>query len=304
MSGVQHHAGDLAGVAAGLVALGDDDVDAVAHVRQRVLGGAGERGDLDAVLVAFSITSTGGEPSALAISTGRCFSATSRCERATECSQPRTPSRPSPSGQRRDAELEQRLVDELPVLLGDHRARGRPRCPRSGSSSASRCRRRTACRRCCRRARSASRSSSSASLNRTQPSTPRPPARETAAATCSDGVNAKIGYSIPNSSQRAVRMLLSRSDGGSRWRPSASRSAISLAAGYCALPVALRGISVDEGERARQLVAGQVRAQVGAQLLELERSRPPAARRPRRPPGRTSRRGRRPRGRRTRRGGP
>ena len=46
----------------------------------------------------FSITSTGGEPSALAISTGRCLSATSRCDRATECSQPRTPSRPSPSG--------------------------------------------------------------------------------------------------------------------------------------------------------------------------------------------------------------
>ena len=37
------------------------------------------------------------------------------------------------------------------------------------------------------------RSSSSVSLNRTQPSTPRPPARETAAATCSEGVNAKIG---------------------------------------------------------------------------------------------------------------
>ncbi len=37
------------------------------------------------------------------------------------------------------------------------------------------------------------RSSSSGSLNRTQPSTPRPPAFETAAATCSDGVNAKIG---------------------------------------------------------------------------------------------------------------
>ena len=45
------------------------------------------------------------------------------------------------------------------------------------------------------------RSSSSVSLKRTQPSTPRPPARETAAATCSEGVKAKIGYSIPNSSQ-------------------------------------------------------------------------------------------------------
>ena len=36
-------------------------------------------------------------------------------------------------------------------------------------------------------------SSSSGWLNRTQPSTPMPPARVTAAATFSDGVNAKIG---------------------------------------------------------------------------------------------------------------
>jgi hypothetical protein len=50
--GGQHHAGDLTGVAAGLVALGHDDVDAVGDVRQRMLGRAGERGDLDAVLVA------------------------------------------------------------------------------------------------------------------------------------------------------------------------------------------------------------------------------------------------------------
>ena len=42
--GGEHHAGDLAGVAAGLVALGDDDVDAVGDVAERVLGGAGQRG--------------------------------------------------------------------------------------------------------------------------------------------------------------------------------------------------------------------------------------------------------------------
>ena len=87
-------------------------------------------------------------------------------------------------------------------------------------------------------------SSSSASLKRTQPRTPRPPARDTAAATCSDGVNAKIGYSMPKASQRAVRIrpsLRSRSV----WAVPAfwALSAISLAAGYCALPVALRGIS-------------------------------------------------------------
>ena len=51
-------------------------------------------------------------------------------------------------------------------------------------------------------------SSSSASLNRTQPSTPSPPARETAAATCSDGVKAKIGYSMPNRSHSAVRIVI------------------------------------------------------------------------------------------------
>ena len=50
--GRQHHRRHLAGVAAGLVALRDDDVDAVGDVAERVLGGAGQRGDLDAVLVA------------------------------------------------------------------------------------------------------------------------------------------------------------------------------------------------------------------------------------------------------------
>ena len=48
------------------------------------------------------------------------------------------------------------------------------------------------------------RSSSSGSLNRTQPSTPRPPALLTAAATFSDGVKAKIGYSMPKRSHSSV----------------------------------------------------------------------------------------------------
>ena len=44
----EHHAGDLAGVAARLVALGHDDVDAVPDVRERVLGRAGQRRHLHA----------------------------------------------------------------------------------------------------------------------------------------------------------------------------------------------------------------------------------------------------------------
>ena len=140
----------------------------------------------------FSITSTGGEPSALAISTGRCFSATSRCDRATECSQPRTPSRPSPSGSGGTPSLSSvsstnflcssgiiaprsTEVPSVGIFIGMTMSTPYG-LPSVLSSSQVR-----------------TRSSSSVSLNRTQPSTPRPPARETAAATCSDGVNAKIG---------------------------------------------------------------------------------------------------------------
>ena len=47
-------------------------------------------------------------------------------------------------------------------------------------------------------------SSSSGSLNRTQPSTPMPPARLTAAAAFSEGVKAKIGYWMPNRSHSSV----------------------------------------------------------------------------------------------------
>ena len=78
------------------------------------------------------------------------------------------------------------------------------------------------------------------SLNRTQPSTPSPPARETAAATCSEGVKAKIGCSMPKRSQRVVRTeaLLVR---GGQTHATLASVIIFLAATYCALPVALRG---------------------------------------------------------------
>ena len=145
------------------------------------------------------MTSFGGVPSALAMSTGRCCSATSTCERAIECSQPSTPSRPSPSGSGGMPSLSSvsstnflwssgmyvdRSVDvpSVGIFIGMTTSTpyGLPSVLSSIQSSAL--------------------SSSSASLKRTQPRTPRPPARDTAAATCSDGVNAKIGYSMPKAS--------------------------------------------------------------------------------------------------------
>ena len=41
--GHQHHRGDLAGVPAGLVALRDDDVDAVVDMSSRMFGRTGQR---------------------------------------------------------------------------------------------------------------------------------------------------------------------------------------------------------------------------------------------------------------------
>ena len=148
----QHHRCDLAGVTAGLVALGDDDVDAVVDVRAargwRVPASAATG---TPAACAWSMTSVGGEPSALAISLIGCFSATSTCERATECSQPSTPSLPAlVVGQRRHAEVGERLGDEVAVRLRDQLVDVDRRCPRSAPSPASRRRRRTACRRCCR----------------------------------------------------------------------------------------------------------------------------------------------------------
>ena len=67
------------------------------------------------------MTSFGGEPSALAISLiGDACSATSTCDRATECSQPSTPSLPAlVLGQRRHAEVGERLGDEVAMRLRD-----------------------------------------------------------------------------------------------------------------------------------------------------------------------------------------
>ena len=53
--GNQHHGGDLTAVAAGLGALRDDEVDAARDLLDRVLIGADQRGDGDAVRPARSI---------------------------------------------------------------------------------------------------------------------------------------------------------------------------------------------------------------------------------------------------------
>ena len=204
----------------------------------------------------FSITSTGGEPSALAISTGRCFSATSRCERATECSQPRTPSRPSPSGQRRYAELEQRLVDELLVLLGDHRAEVDRRAlgrdlHRHHDVDAVRL-------------------AVGVVVEPGQDPLELLGVVEPDAAEDAEAAGPRDrGGDVLGRGEREDRVLdpelvtegvrIGQAPVGAVALAANEASASSLAAGYCALPVALRGISVDERQRARQLVAGQVR---------------------------------------------
>ena len=196
----QHHAGDLAGVAAGLVALGDHDVHAAVHVdrgrarpcRPAPRPACRARGRA-------SMTSGGGGPSALAISRAGWASATSTCWRATECSQPSTPSPARRAvGQRRHAELEQRLLDEVPVAGRDQRAQVGRGALGGHAWRASPRRRRRAGRRCCASIQARTASSSAGSLKRTQPSTPRPPARLIAAATCSDGVKPTIGCSMPS----------------------------------------------------------------------------------------------------------
>ncbi len=69
------------------------------------------------------MTSAGGGPSALAISRAGWASATSTCWRATECSQPSTPSLArAPSGSGGTPSLSQGLLDEVGVAGRDQRA--------------------------------------------------------------------------------------------------------------------------------------------------------------------------------------
>src|SRR5215469_7806998 len=126
-------------------------------------------------------------------------------------------------------------------------------------------------------------SSSAASLNRTQPSTPSPPDRLIAAATCSDGVNPTIGCSMPSRSQIGVCMA---APSGRSWlalgpRPSglpaiAGGTSSWVSAGQLLLRVAVRPAVVglarrrpadalDQPDRPGHLVAGDLSAQVRVQ---------------------------------------
>src|SRR5215218_5304047 len=176
----------------------------------------------------------------------------STCERATECNQPSTPSRPSPSGSggtpsccsvRSTKEMcsggiiacRSTALPSVGIFMGITTSTpyGLPSVLSSSQSSV--------------------RSRSSASLNRTQPSTPRPPARETAAATCSDGVNAKIGYWIPNRSQSSVCI-----GDGSFDRTAVGGFGNALGGRIVRLPRGGARDLVDVRDGARQLVAGKL----------------------------------------------
>ena len=178
-----------------------------------------------------SMTSAGGEPRALAISLicpylRVCSMATSTCERATECSQPRTPvlTRSPPPGNggtprsSRVRSTKARCSGGIMVSRSTFEpsvgifAGITTSTPKGLPSVFSCIHSRTA-------------SSSSVSLNRTQPSTPSPPARLIAAATSSLGVNPKIGDSIPNFSHSAVFMDVLVVEGGRNLRGCRRRSA-------------------------------------------------------------------------------
>ena len=157
---------------------------------------------------ALAMTSGGGGPSAFAISRAGWASATSTCLRATECSQPITPSPacvPSGSGgtpSSRSVSSTKSLCAcgiiaprSLAAPSAGTRAGMTTSTPYGRPSVFASIQSRTA-------------SSSAGSLNRTQPSTPMPPARLIAAATCSDGVKPTIGCSMPSRSHTGVRTVM------------------------------------------------------------------------------------------------
>ena len=155
----QHHRRDLAGVAACLVPCATTMSTPLSTCARGVLRLAGQRRDRHAVRVRRSMTSFGGEPSALAISLIGCLSATSTCERATECSQPSTPARAgSPSaGSGGTPSLRSVSSTNSRCAVRDHLPRSVAAALVRDLRRASRCPRRTASRRCSRPSRSAPR---------------------------------------------------------------------------------------------------------------------------------------------------
>ena len=153
---------------------------------------------------ALAMTSGGGGPSAFAISRAGWPSATSTCLRATECSQPSTPSAAcAPSGSGGTPSLSRVCSTKSLCVCGISWLRSC--CPPSAGTRAGMTTSMPYGRPpVFRSIQSRTVSSSAGSLNRTQPSTPRPPARLIAAATCSDGVNPTTGCSMPSRSQRGV----------------------------------------------------------------------------------------------------
>ena len=94
--GDEHHRADLAGVAAGLGALGDDEVDPGLHVALGVHRLAGQGADQAPSSFTRSIMNCGGGPSALATNAVRWASAMSSCGPAAVAENGAASERPRP----------------------------------------------------------------------------------------------------------------------------------------------------------------------------------------------------------------
>ena len=127
--GHQHHGRHLAGVAAGLVALGDDDVDALLHVADRLLDPSDQGRDLHALLV--SLVDGGFRRRTerrreqrdrmcerdLDLRRAGCF-----CPTEHAGAQPRAGLEHLTVATHVDAVVGEDLVDVVPMVLADHRS--------------------------------------------------------------------------------------------------------------------------------------------------------------------------------------
>ena len=102
------------------------------------------------------------------------------------------------------------------------------------------------------------------------PSTPKPPAWETAATTSRQWLNAKIGTSMPKASQSGVRMAASDS-GRRRLLPRGALGRQGLGPGIVGLPARAALDPLHQIERAGDLVAGDLVAAVRGERLQRRR---------------------------------